>query len=284
MRPTNYSTLSAAFEAAADDPAPPNCCLQTTRDLLDNAVIEFVATVIGLYGAIYTPHTDNDPLAQLIPGLAILVVFVGLKDQAYFCPDGSFMVTTVLLWAGAYTDAKGVTNRADVGVRWAAQALAFVVVYFALVRPHLGTLSGATFTQHLGGEMLHFNEFVATFIECTATAFCVMPLLVPIAATKASSRKFPAKTESVPPTAASVFLAGMSLAIVHMVMERLFRATMNPFAYAMHCEILSPSSLCSQTQFWTVCCTQLCALAAACAYAYMYMPPPKVLRIIFART
>jgi hypothetical protein len=274
---------------------------QGILELLDNAFIEFIATTIALYSAVYVPHFTNDPFAQFFPGFAILVVYTTLKDEAYFCPDGSFMVTTVLLCGGAYTDANNgtvsdmfnKTNFKDVFVRWFGQVTAWVMVYYVLVMPHLETLSGSPFAQNLGKEVLYANEMIATAIECIGTAFCILPLMIPYTREDSNSgsgmgkkmvvEAFPSKRETRPPSAKHLFLAALQLAILHTVLERLFKSTMNPFSYSLHCEILAPHDQCDIHQFWMVCGAQGVGLAVACLYTFLYIPSGRVLEAIFKK-
>ena len=265
--------------------------------LVNNAFIEFLASTILLYSAIYVPHFPDDPLAQLIPGVAIVAVMMTLKDRTYFCPDGSFMVTFVLLCAGAYTKAnKGTTVREklyaqfratqkyDVLIRWFGQFMACVMVYCMMVVWRRDDLVTAPFHQHLGKSVLFVNEFLATAIECIATSFCIMPLLTPyVADQKKNNPKysvtFASKEDTKPPANKNLFSAAISLAVLHIVLDRLFRTTMNPFVFYMHCEIMG--SGCLFNDYSWVYLAQGAGLLVAGLYSYNYLPPDRVLKSIF---
>jgi hypothetical protein len=293
---------------------------------LNNAFIELVATFLLLFGSIYEPHFSPDMLAQLIPGAAILVVIMALKDKNYFCPDGSPMVTLVLLCAGAYTGpnrGKGgwdtvynqlkSTQVVDVFMRLLGQTLAFVVVYTAVVQHHRGELVNTPFHQAMGLKVQMINEFAATLISCLSVAYCIMPLMKPDADTRpltngnaigdnASSKKndlsanddgansmslddptkyntFASKKDVVPPKNKLLFSAAIVLAITQIVLERVLRATANPFVYALHCKILSSDQCDGNQAFYVISC-QFAGLLVAGMYSYFYMPPARVMALI----
>ena len=266
------------------------------KDLFDNAFIEFLAALILLSSAIYEPHMQGDILAQLVSGAAIVVVMMTLKDKNYFCPDGSFMVTVVLMCAGAYTGAnKGVTWREkviaqakatlqhlpDIFVRWTGQILAFIVLYYGVVQPRRNSLKDAPFEQIMGESLEITNEFLATMMECVGTAFCIMPLLRPDGDARDPNYEnaFASKTDTDPPTNKRLYVAATSLGLLRIVLERLFRTTMNPFAFVLQCEIIGQE--CSHDKQTAVIGAQFCGLFVAGVYSYMYLPTPKVMSKIF---
>ena len=285
---------------------------ETILALLNNAFIEFLATVVLLYSTIYVPHFVDDPLAQLIPGLAIVAVMMALKDRMYFCPDGSFMITFTLLCAGAYTKAtEGKTwserlwsqlkatrgQLPDVMIRIFGQLVACCLVYNVMVQKFRHEMSAVPYHQiwrhgnstmvghdELNVDVLCMNEFISTAIEYIAASFCIMPLLRPYK-NEATNRDpnailtFSSKTETAPPTNKNLFNAAVSIAVMHVVLDRLFRTTMNPFVFYMHCEIMGHD--CLFDDYWPVYAAQLGGLAVAGLYSYFYLPPPKVLSSIF---
>jgi glycerol uptake facilitator-like aquaporin len=280
--------------------------------LLNNAFIEFLATTVLLYSVVYVPHFVNDPLAQLVPGAAIVAVMMTLKDRMYFCPDGSFMVTFTLLCAGAYTGPnKGGTwaeriasqlratrdQMPDVVIRIIGQLAACYFVYTVVVMQFRDELAGVPVHQLWDGAMhgnsthpdLHIgvlsaNEFISTAIECIAASFCIMPLLRPYkedndAINPNYSVTFASKTDTQPPENKNLFNAAVCLGLMHIVLERLFRTTMNPFVFFMHCEIMGHE--CAFGDYYPVYLAQFGGLLTAGVYTYHYLPPPKALRSIF---
>jgi hypothetical protein len=296
-------------------PSPPFVSYENALALLNNAFIEFLATTVLLYSTIYVPHFMDDPLAQLIPGLAIVAMMMTLKDRMYFCPDGSFMITLTLLCAGAYTRAtEGKTWRERISSQWGAtygqlpdvmvrivgQMAACYLVYNVMVvkfRQDMGSVpyhqiwkhGNSTHHTDLNVDILCMNEFISTAIEYIAASFCIMPLLRPYMDKRDSNTQtvkdeniivtFSSKTDTAPPTNKNLFNAAISIAIMHVVLDRLFRTTMNPFVFYMHCEIMGQD--CLFGDYWTVYVAQLGGLAVAGLYSYCYLPKPEVLSAIF---
>jgi hypothetical protein len=289
---------------------------RSTVGLFDNAFVEFLATIMSLYSCIYVPHIPNDSIAQFYPALAIITIYMTLKDHSYFPPDGSIMVTFILLCGGAYTDKNdgtkldqlAKTRWADVFVRFFGQILAFVLVYTMVVVPNAAELTGTVMEQNLASNVVYTNEFLATVIEGIGVAFCIMPLLKPFddiedktdkyadvrdgqdngrkEADKWDLDTFPSKAETRAPSTNHLFMMSLSVAILHIVLERLFSSTMNPFVYAMHCDIQATHSsasshACDSGKFWSVCFTQLGGLLVAGLYCYLYIPDHRVFRVIF---
>ena len=268
---------------------------QTLLGGLNNMFIEFVAAFLILAASIYEPHFAPDMLAQLIPGAAIILVMMALKDRHYFCPDGTPMVTLVLLCAGAYTgpnrdgmwDQLKKTQWIDVIMRLMGQIIAFVVLFGVVVSEHRGEMEDAPFHQTMGLKVLLVYELFASMVTCLGIAYCILPLLKPDTATRPKPdstvpddatkyNTFASKKDVDPPKNKSLFSAAIILALMQIVVERVFRATANPFVYGLHCKIL-PEDQCDATRAIEVAICQLGGLAIAGAYAYFYMPPPKVL-------
>jgi len=235
-----------------------------------------------------------------------------LKDRTYFCPDGSFMITFTLLCAGAYTRAttgKTWSERIwsqlnatrgqfpDVMIRIFGQLVACYLVYSVMVTKFRQEMSVVPYHQiwkhgnssttghdELNVDVLCMNEFISTAIEYIAASFCIMPLLRPYKAENDRAdpnykETFASKTDTQPPSNKNLFNAAISMAIMHVVLDRLFRTTMNPFVFYMHCEIMGHD--CLFDDYWPVYVAQFGGLAVAGLYSYCYLPPAKVLSSIF---
>ena len=291
------STVEFKTEVAPEKPKTIRV-LERISALLNNAFIEFLATTILLYASVYVPHFVNDPLAQLIPGVAIVAVMMTLKDCTYFCPDGSFMVTITLLCAGAYTKANigegtfrdrineqlNKTQVYDVLIRLFGQGMACVMMYFGVVRSYREALHEVPYHQIVNSDTVCLNEFLSTAVECIATSFCIMPLLRPDSVENKASNPsysvtFAAKVDTSPPRNRDLFNAAVSLAVMHVVLDRLFRATMNPFVFFMHCEIMGHE--CQLSEYYKVYLAQVAGLLVAGVYSYNYLPPQKVIASVF---
>ena len=259
---------------------------------LNNMFVEALASIIICFGAVYVPHFSHDPLAQLITSLSIVAIMMTLKDRSYFCPDATPVITWVLLCAGAYTRSNDgtldgqweATQAYDVIARLAGQATGAALIVFTVIRPNSTALQGSAFEQHLPPVNLYINEGVATAIEAIASAFVIMPLLRQAAdvikdeGTKYTST-FAAKMDTAPPSNKNLFNAATSLAILHVVLERLFRATMNPALFYMQCLVLG-ETVCSEETMWYVFIAQGIGLLVAGLYVYLFLPGPSVLNRI----
>jgi glycerol uptake facilitator-like aquaporin len=129
------------------------------------------------------------------------------------------------------------------------------------------------------------NEFVATFIECVAISFMVMPLLKSYPAADSSQQNidpgadaklanaFRSKTEAMPPKNKDIWFAASCLAVLHYILERTLRTTMNPFVYGMHrYAVDAPES----TVTYVTVLFQMFALVLACFYCYFLLPSQKL--------
>jgi hypothetical protein len=275
--------------------------------LFNNFCLEFVATMLLVYSCMYVPHAaveadhNNlanatasghataafDPLAQWVPAIAIVAMMLCLKDHSYFCPDGSSMTTIVLLAAGAYTrkndgyilsDNGQIYNTLwyDVIARLLGQILAYIVAHLTIFGPNIHTFDSVPIHELLPRDISIFNETLATFIECVAMGFIIMPLLVPAVS---GYKTYAAKVDIAPPKNKKLALAAVSLAVIHYTLERIFRTTMHPFIFYMHCYTMDEEA-CSDTHLYTVMACQGVGLLAACAYCWSFIPPPQTLKSV----
>ena len=288
--PSTHTFASGNETPGAPTTAPDPTLWQDLPNLFNNMLIECLSTIVVCYSAIYIAHPATDPLAPVVAALAIVAIMMNLKDRTYFCPDANPVATIVLLAAGAYTRGHdgtslwtmfwGKTLWRDVLARLIGQAGGFVFVLYAVLLPNTAQFAHTPFEQVLRSVNVVVNEGVATAIEAIAIAFVIMPLLRPVpSATSGYTDAFAAKVDTKPPTNKNLFSAALSLGIIHYVLERLFRATMNPFLYVLHCTA-HRGDTCSWDAVRDVVSAQLGGMAFAAIYAYKYLPPPGVLALI----
>jgi hypothetical protein len=250
---------------------------------LNHFIVEFLASVILVYSAIYVPEDGNDYMKQYVSAISIFIVMLTVKDKLYFCPDGTPMATAVLAASGAYTDKEKKTDFWDIGVRLLGQLVGWAVVCFVFVGynkqlfakgvPEYKYSKGTDGAhEEFGSWFMVGNEFIATFIECVAISFMIMPLLNSYAATE-NANGFQSKQEAMPPNNKDLWFASVSLAVLHYVLERLFRATMNPFMYGMHCYV---TGAVKTELITTIMVAQLLALSLACLNCYFLLPSQRV--------
>jgi hypothetical protein len=242
-------------------------------------------------------------MKQYVSSITISVVILAVKDKAYFCPDGTPMATAVLAASGAYTDHGKTTDWTDIFVRVCGQLFGWGAVCFGVAGPNkvMFAFGVPEFKHRIGGgtdELAHvnvwftvFNEFFATSIECIAISFLVMPLLSAYSAPqgvdglqskgRAVSFKdasqgvdgFQSKGEAMPPRNKDLWFASICLGVLHYVLERVFRTTMNPFVFIMHRHVTTFDDAAWIAVVLTVQCA---ALAFACVYCYFLLPSQRV--------
>jgi hypothetical protein len=227
-------------------------------------------------------------MKQYVGSITICVVMLTIKDKAYFCPDGTPMATAVMTASGAYTDKNKQTDWADIGVRVCGQLIGWAVICFAVVMPNQQLFAysvpayvlqvDATKQVSQSTWFVVFNELFATTIECIAISFMVMPLLNSYKQTD-GVEGFKSKEESAqPPKNKDLWFACMSLGLLHYILERVFRTTMNPFVFLMH--RVANNSFDDGKLVSTVVIAQVVGLTCACVYCYFMLPSQKVFNFL----
>ena len=183
------------------------------------------------------------------------------------------MVTIVLLAGGAYTPSSSKTDWADVCSRLIGQAVGFgLVCAVMLSEDNDKNLLEPSLPEYTAPFYAHaINQGLATTIECIATAFAILPLL------KANDdgNGFKAKSEAEPPTNKNLWFAAVSLGLVHYVLERGFRANMNPLAEFLFLIIQYDGGV-----GWWVVLSQFVGLAIGCGYVMTNIPSQKIMKAI----
>jgi hypothetical protein len=282
--------------------------------LVGHLIIELMASFVLMYSSVYVPEDGSDYMKQYVSSFSILAVMLTIKDQAYFCPDGTPMVTIVLAASGAYTDKDGKTDWVDIVVRLFGQVVGWAVVCFGIAGSNRSLFSyGVPEFKHITGGtdmtpvalgmwFTVLNEFPATFIECVAISFMVMPLLrcystggvtegfkskgeavqpsnkqLSVSAASLSTggvtEGFKSKGEAVPPSNKQLLFSAASLAVLHYVLERVFRTCMNPLVFFMYSYAKNHYD---GGMLAAVIGSQICALICACVYCRFLLPSQKV--------
>ena len=269
------------------DVPPPLLPDQPSPKLLNHFIIEFLASLLLMYSCVYVPEDVNDFMKQYVGSITICAVMLTIKDSAYFCPDGTPMATAVMAASGAYTDKSGRTDWNDIGVRVSGQLIGWAVICFGVVvqNQKLFAFSVPAYVHQvdaannvgLGTWFVVFNECVATTIECIGISFMVMPLLNSYPGDGVEG--FNSKEESAqPPKNKDLWFACMSLGLLHYILERVFRTTMNPFVFVMH--RFAANNFDDASQIATVIVLQLVGLALACVYCTYMLPSQKVFNFL----
>ena len=241
---------------------------------IGHAVLEFMASIILTYSALYVPDSDSDHLAQYVSGFGVFIVVTTLKDSTYFFPDGTPLVTIMLYIAGLYTDVKGDSKIIDIVMRITGQIIGWAVVFVLLEYSNheiqgrgleINDFMNTTVTIEEQMPMdpqpwFHsINEGLGTMIECIAITFATIPLISPYSEddvkddgnTQYTTKQIEdnlnngnfikSKEEASPPQTDRLILAAISLAAIHYTLERIFHATMNPLVSIIHYRVHNDS-------------------------------------------
>ena len=267
-----------------------------TKSSLGNCfILELVASVLLLFSSLYVPEFENDFLKQYVSSLTITAVIMTMKDKRYFCPDGTFMVSTIMLFSGAY-DVGDDRNYVEYSVRVFGQLSGFVIVIagFVLFNKDITKNGIMTFTyistntniSNTFHPELHVNNRIAlelfgTFIEAISVSFALMPLLK-VTSEKNDDGRYTTKSESLPPKNKDVWFAAASLGLIHYVLERVFRVTMNPFVTVLY--IATGGLAGGPDYFWGCLAAQFVGLFFECMYCHYFKPSPTVLSSLVAES
>ncbi len=115
-------------------------------------------------------------------------------------------------------------------------------------------------------------------IECIAIAFAVIPIMAPYKTTTSPGNLIQSKSESYPPTNATLAATALSLAVIHYVLERVFQSTMNPFNTIIQLYMQEEEQTPDKWVFPIM--MQLAGILAACIYVYMYKPSTHTLNML----
>ena len=103
------------------------------------------------------------------------------------------------------------------------------------------------------------------FIEGIVVSFAIVPLIKP---DPQQSMAYIVKPEAVPPKIKDIWYAAFCMGLVHYVLERVFRATMNPFITIMQAWL--ENNPWADFRWWG----QFAGLVFACLYCYYFRPTP----------
>ena len=131
------------------------------------ALIEFLASLFLVFSTIYVPDKESDILKQYVSSAAIIAVMVGFKDRRYFFPDGTVMVSAVLVCSGVYNARNGF-HVAEISMRLVGQIAGFLVIFFgvAYVNPTMFKYGAIKFEfVSSSGSVVAINEISRAYCE-----------------------------------------------------------------------------------------------------------------------
>ena len=244
-------------------------------------LVEFLASMLLTFSAIYVPETGGDLMAQYVPSLTIIAVIVTLKDRRYFCPDGTPMVSAVMFSAGAYR-CKGGMAYTELFFRVLGQCIGVVPVFAGYVYFNRSLFKHGTIefgyiprddsilpipSDSMSEVLRIISESVATSIECVAVPYSLVPLLRVRKRRDGGGVAILSKPSSLPPRNTDLWFAAAGLGLIHYALQRVFRATMNPFVTSMHIVAAGAADTLFLRLFGHV-----IGLAFACVYCHWFEP------------
>jgi len=192
--------------------------------LVDSFLVELLASIFVTLSVIFSWdwHGDNFAL-QFIPGIALGLIMVCIKDEDYFFPDASPFVT-ILVWTmgGYFSWLQSV-------VRLSAHAVGFGIGLWICTSSPIPVM---TYHRRYSVEVYFGMEALTTAIEHIAVVYVIMPLL-PTTDSQGTRFLFPrVKPKSHPDTQApsntAVMHAAFIFSTIHWVFWRMLSCEMNP--------------------------------------------------------
>jgi hypothetical protein len=186
---------------------------QMARSLVDNFLIEFIATLLIYVAAVLYGAADGD--MRFAPSLAIGLVIICLKDEDLFFPDASATVSVILYYLGAY-------NVTELMTRLCGQFCALAVAAAMFIDAHHNEIHGSAPLK-----MVFFYEWIGTILEHLTIVYFVVPMLSNASAANASILR---KSELTGPPSGAVAHTAVAVTVLHFLLQRGLHAEMNPTA------------------------------------------------------
>jgi glycerol uptake facilitator-like aquaporin len=251
-------------------------------DISSGLISEIFASSLLIFSAVYVPTTDADHLRQYVSSLVRAAVVVSMRDMRLLPPDGTPTVSVVMLMSGAFTDEDGETHWGDFCLRLVGQLIGFIIMCFALVLTNmnlfkLGVLKYSfqstdnAQVQRLAVGFSVLTELFGTAVECIAVSRIFMPLMRVISQSS-SRRGYVSRSESDPPSGGDLMFAALGIGMVHYSIERVFRATANPYV-----NITYAVAEAADNTFLFGVLGQFIGGCVACAYCYFLKPSAQTI-------
>ena len=141
------------------------------HSLVDNCVIELLASLFLNLTTLFCWNSESDTSIMLIPGISMGLIMLCLKDEDYFFPDGSPMVTLVLWVLGGY-------SWLHMAARLIGQCAGFALAVWICSNSVLPDLACKSM-RHATPLLVFVLEMIGTTLEHMAVVYVVMPLLPP---------------------------------------------------------------------------------------------------------
>lgn len=163
-RPKEEDAPASSYYTARDSLAAPRW-----RSLVDNMVVEMLASLLVSLATVLCWTTSNADTLQFVPSLVLGLVLICIKDEDYFFPDTSPTVTLVLWILGGYT---WIHVLARVVGQLLGFAIALWICLYATVPPLVYRVEHTT-------TVVFALELIGTALEHMAVVYVILPLLPP---------------------------------------------------------------------------------------------------------
>jgi hypothetical protein len=195
-----------------------------TNSLIDNFLVEMLSSIMVNLSVIFSWDWSGDNFAlQFIPGIALGLIMLCIKDEDYFFPDGSPMVTILIWTMGGYF------SWIQSLVRLMAHGVGFAISLWLCTSSPIPLM---TYHKKYDPAVYFGMEALTTSIEHIAVVYVVMPLLPPM--NKHGSKflfpKFKPKShpETEAPSNSTIMHAALVFSTIHWIFWRMLNCEMNP--------------------------------------------------------
>lgn len=203
----------AFFVGACESVSKPSPQHQTARSLVDNFLIEFIATLLIYVTTVLFSTVEGD--MRFAPSLAIGLVILCLKDEDLFFPDASATVSVILYYLGAY-------NAPELLTRLCGQLCALAVAFAFFIDSQHAEVHHSTPLK-----MIFFYEWIGTIMEHLTIVYFIAPMLINAAAANATIMR---KHDLTGPPNGVVAHTALVVGVLHFLLQRGLHAEMNPTA------------------------------------------------------
>ena len=179
QQPLYQHHFSGSSAPAAAPPAPPKGADHyhhaeplfpvRWRSLVDNVVVELLASMFVNLATILCWTSSTSDSLQFVPSVVLGLVFMCIKDEDYFFPDGSPTVTFVLWVLGGYT-------WIHMAARVVGQALGFGLSLWICM---MAVVPPLNMRVEQGLSCMFALELIGTALEHMAIVYVILPLLPP---------------------------------------------------------------------------------------------------------
>jgi len=194
------------------------------HSLIDSFIVELLSSIFVSLSVVFSwDWTGQNFALQFIPGITLGLIMLCLKDEDYFFPDGSPLVTCMVWLMGGYL------SWMHSCIRLLAHAVGFGFSYWICTMSPIPVM---VYHRQYTSEAYFAMETFTTAVEHIALVYVVMPLLPPVnlQGTKFLFPRFKPKAhpDTMAPSNAIIMHAAVIFSTIHWVFWRMLSCEMNP--------------------------------------------------------